>query len=85
MEQDDLDDARSAISAFLQGTGGEWDWDDFTSTPLKDDYLDAIRRVCLFLPNMFPPEADSGAYCNPEGLRALRAVRDILISSDSEK
>lgn len=62
--------------------GGEWDWDDFTSTPLKDDYLDAVRRLCLHLPDMFPPEKDSGRYCSPEGLQALQVMLDRLLPSN---
>jgi hypothetical protein len=29
---------------FIEGTGGKWDWDDFTSIPIKDPELDRIRR-----------------------------------------
>lgn len=29
---------------FINGTGGEWDWNDFTSTPISDPELDAIRQ-----------------------------------------
>ncbi|WP_298395632.1 hypothetical protein [Sphingobium sp.] len=36
-----------AISAFLAGTGGEWDWDDFTSCPLRDRRMESIRRRAL--------------------------------------
>jgi hypothetical protein len=32
------------IRDFLHGTGGEWDWDDFTSVPITDRRLDEIRR-----------------------------------------
>lgn len=31
------------IRAFLDGTGGQWDWDDFTSCALSDPDLDDIR------------------------------------------
>jgi hypothetical protein len=31
------------ISNFLSGTGGEWDWDDFTSVPITNPALEAIR------------------------------------------
>jgi hypothetical protein len=29
---------------FLDGSGGEWDWDDFVSVPIADPALDHIRR-----------------------------------------
>lgn len=31
------------IRAFLDGSGGDWDWDDFTSCSLGDPRLDSIR------------------------------------------
>lgn len=33
------------IRAFLDGSGGEWDWDDFTSCSLTDYRLDRIRKL----------------------------------------
>jgi len=41
--QDALEVA-AAIRAFLEGTGGDWDWDDFTSCPLRDPQLNSIRK-----------------------------------------
>lgn len=35
------------IRAFLNGSGGDRDWDDFTSCPLQDPRLDGIRRRSL--------------------------------------
>jgi len=35
------------IEAFLSGTGGEWDWDDFTSCSLCDACMDSIRRRAM--------------------------------------
>ncbi len=32
------------FSDFINGTGGNWDWDDFTSVPIKNPELDALRR-----------------------------------------
>jgi hypothetical protein len=29
---------------YIEGTGAEWDWDDFTSVPIADPQLDDIRR-----------------------------------------
>jgi hypothetical protein len=31
------------ICDFIEDTGGEWDWDDFISVPIKDPRLEAIR------------------------------------------
>lgn len=32
------------IRAFVDGSGGDRDWDDFTSCPLREPQLDDIRR-----------------------------------------
>ena len=29
---------------FIEGSGGDWDWDEFESVPIKDPALDQIRR-----------------------------------------
>ena len=31
------------IRDFIEGTGGDWDWDDFISVPIKDPKLETIR------------------------------------------
>jgi len=33
------------IEDFIEGTGGEWDWDEFTSCRITDPRLDEIRRA----------------------------------------
>lgn len=44
------------IERHIQGTEGPWDWDDFTSVPIADDRLDAIRIQCLDLDAVFSEE-----------------------------
>ena len=29
---------------FIEGSGGDWDWDDFTSVPIANPQLEDIRR-----------------------------------------
>ncbi|HSC17648.1 MAG TPA: hypothetical protein VLC74_01930 [Rhizomicrobium sp.] len=36
-------DVAGFLRDFIAGTGGQWDWDDFTSIPITDTALDAIR------------------------------------------
>jgi hypothetical protein len=60
-----------SIRDFLDGTGGDWDWDDFTSFPTGYPELDAVQDFCLGLPNDYPP-TEKGGWCNSDGLRALR-------------
>ena len=43
-------DVARYLSDFLDGSGGEWDWDDFTSIPILDLTLDRIRREAGAVP-----------------------------------
>lgn len=57
--RDGPDDVATRLRDFLTGTGGPWDWDDFTSIPLADARLDDIRlRACAVA---LPLEADGRA------------------------
>lgn len=39
--------AIQSIRDFLQGDGGKWDWDDFTSCSLRNPDIDGIRKRAL--------------------------------------
>lgn len=49
-------DVADKIERHIQGTEGPWDWDDFTSLPIADDHLNAIRLRCLELEHALPEE-----------------------------
>lgn len=61
------------ITDFVDGTGGEWDWDDFVSVPLRDEELDAIRRRAAAVQDDFP-SSYSHQYCSAAGLEELRRL-----------
>jgi hypothetical protein len=42
-------DVEGYLRDFLEGTGGEWDWDDFTSIKITDPALDAIREEAAWV------------------------------------
>jgi hypothetical protein len=48
-QREDAAYAVQAMRAFIDGGGGPWDWDDFTSCPLSDPKLDSIRKRALAL------------------------------------
>ncbi len=62
------------IAAFLDGTGGERDWDDFTSLRLHDRTLDGIRRRALAVD--LPVDDDGEAI-----LLSLQAEAEQVIAS----
>lgn len=42
---------------FLEGTGSDWDWDEFESVPITDPTLEALRKRATLAA---PPNADLG-------------------------
>jgi len=56
------EDVAGFIQDFLDGTGGEWDWDEFECVRITDPRLDAIRERAA---RAGPPNA------NVEELRRL--------------
>jgi hypothetical protein len=61
------------IEQFLDGTGGEWDWDDFCSFSIADSYLDSVRIRCTELCLTYPP-TEKGHYCSEAGLEIMREL-----------
>lgn len=62
------------ITRFLDGACDEWEWDDFTSAPIREAFLEGIRLVCIGIRDAFPPPAGSAAYCSKEGMDFLRVI-----------
>ncbi len=61
--------AISSIRNFLDGTGGKWDWDDFTLIPTGFPDLEAVQNFCAFLSITHPHPS---AYCSEEGFNLMR-------------
>jgi hypothetical protein len=44
------DEVAGYLQNFIGGRGGDWDWDDFTSVPITDPALEAIRQEAEMVP-----------------------------------
>jgi len=66
-------EAARLIRAFLDGSIGRWDWDDFISVPKRDKKLEAIRLECAGIPETFPAES-ANVYCNADGISRLAVL-----------
>ncbi len=44
---EELDYTIKSLSDFLDGSGGDWDWDAYTGVSLKNPKLNAIRKRAL--------------------------------------
>ena len=71
------------IRDFLEGTGGEWDWDDFISFPTGYPGLDAVQAFCLGLPADYPP-TEPAHSCDPDGVDELRRKLEQLEAEESQ-
>ena len=67
----------AVITAFLEGSGGQWSWDDFISIRLDDPVLEQVRVAAADLPERFPP-TEAGHYTSKEGIAELRRLLDTL-------
>jgi hypothetical protein len=73
------EEVRNHILRFISGNDVKpWDWDDFTSVPIKDKFLDAVRLLCLHVSDAYPPPPGTGYYCNDVGLELMREVAERL-------
>lgn len=46
---DELDYTIKSLRDFLEGSGGEWDWDSYTGVSLNDPKLNSIRKKALMV------------------------------------
>lgn len=60
------------IQEMIDGNSQGWDWDDFTSIPIKDPYLDGIRQRCARLWQEYPPDRKAD-YCGPKGVEIMQS------------
>jgi hypothetical protein len=75
--------AITSIRGFLEGTGAEWDWDDFISIPTGFPDLESVQNFCAFLSITHPPR--SGGYCSEEGFYLMRQKLEELERDASVK
>ncbi|MDO8423156.1 MAG: hypothetical protein Q7S99_13450 [Parvibaculum sp.] len=58
------------VRDFIEGTGGEWDWDDFTSISIEDPRLEAIRM-------------DAEMVHLPAGPEQIEELKQLLIRAEA--
>jgi hypothetical protein len=70
------------LEKFLDGTGGRWDYDDFTQgMKFQDPLIQEIQSESADISKNYPPEKRTG-FSNEEGLKVLRGFVDRLRSSE---
>jgi hypothetical protein len=66
-------EAATVIERFLDGGGGPYDWDDFTSTRHQDRVVERASRVCVAIGQLHPSDI-KGHYSDASGLDLLRTL-----------
>jgi hypothetical protein len=64
-------DVETYLEDFLEGGGGDWDWDDFTSISITDPALEQIREEAAFVEL---PLTEGGKEKLRELLQRVRAM-----------
>lgn len=73
-------DLAKLIKSFVDGSCGEWDWDDFTSVKQKDPEIELVRKRINAIPDDFPSDVASH-WCNKKGIQVLLEISKNLSSS----
>jgi len=66
------------LKAFVGGTSGKWEWDDFISVTQRDPEIEHIRQRLLTIDHEYPP-TKPGEYCNEQGAEAMLRIADALL------
>jgi len=72
------DEVARYLRDFLHGTGGPWDWDDFTSIPIADPRLEDLRQRAIALD--LPMADDETAP-----LKALIAEAEMIVDDQQAR
>lgn len=65
-------DVASYLRNFLEGTGGDWDWDHFTSVPITDPTLEGFREEAASVPLPLDAEGEAALKRLLERVSALQ-------------
>ena len=71
------EEVAKTIEDFVNGTGGKWDWDDFTAMRLDNAELDTVRHKCFSVRDEFP-STNPQQYCSDAGMQVLRDLATSL-------
>jgi hypothetical protein len=75
----DFDRIRETIRRLIDGTLKTYEWDDnMQASKSKDSRAEALRRIALEMPDLFPPPKDNrGAYTSEQGMAIFRTILEM--------
>jgi len=65
------------IKSFLDGTCGEWEWDDFTSVKQKEPELEKVRIRLIKIHDEYPSQ-NPNEYCDDNGVKEMLEIIETL-------
>jgi hypothetical protein len=68
----------ATIESFVDGSCGQYDWDDLISIPRTDQTLEAVCRYCASTSDLYPTKK---GWCSDEGAATLRQFAALLRSN----
>ena len=69
--------AEKTIRSFVDGWCGEWEWEDFVTTPSPHPEIEEVRLFCILTQRLLPPD-EPGDWCSAAGVDALHAIQQRL-------
>ena len=66
-------EAADLIVSFLNGSCTPYEWDDFTSIPCSDPFVEHARQRCISVRDEYPPAGSIG-YSSARGIEILRSI-----------
>jgi len=83
MNVKEIIECSTAIDAFLNGSCGDYDWDDFISIQSSNSSVQLIKDYCSKSDFLYPPDT-VGHWCNDRGSQKLTELSS-MIKTGNEK
>ncbi len=83
MNEDHYLEAATTIKTFLDGSCGDYDWDDFISIRSRYTQIQCVKNYCANSSFCYPPTEESH-WCNEIGIDKLAQLSRLLRTRNKE-
>ena len=81
MNEDRKQECAKLIDSFLDGSCGDYDWDDFISIRSDDPEIQLIKDYCADSSFLYPSDKP-GYWCNDRGTQKLARLSSLIKTGD---
>ena len=78
----DRQECVKVIASFLDGSCGDYDWDDFISIKSSDSLVQLVKDYCADSDFLYPPDK-TGQWCNEQGAQKLEELVQLLKNGEA--